>query len=290
MASNNLPKSPATFNTWFANFHKTFTAKHKKHGFTASDLKNFNNVYKAWQQSYSAYNSFNQFVNSWNQVNAQQFASLQAFVAAYWNAFQQSTPSNSANKTTKKSSPRAKKTTAKRTTKPIAKKTVTKAAKPTATNAQKKAANSSSSIKSKSAQRSVKATTPKKAAAKATVRKSPKTAVRTASKTAAKSNSSFAAPSVWLTNGKKAGQISVYVGTTKNGGFHLPTGAKAAFVQYRTTGRAWRTLTQSAKFPFTHNFNGRKVWYRACWIGNNGKNGAWSKGVTYVVAPSKKAA
>lgn len=283
MASNNLPKSPATFNTWFANFHKTFTAKHKKHGFSANDLKNFNNVYKAWQQSYSAYNSFNQFVNSWNQVNAQQFASLQAFVAAYWNAFQQSTPSTTASsKTAKKSSPRAKKSTAKRIAKPAAKKTVKKASKPTAAKTTKKAATKSASIKRTATKRTIKATTPKKAAAKTAVRKAPKTA--------AKSNSNFAAPSVWLTNGKKAGQISVYVGTTKNGGFHLPTGAKAAFVQYRTTGRAWRTLTQSSKFPFTHNFSGRKVWYRACWIGNNGKNGAWSKGVTYVVAPSKKAA
>jgi hypothetical protein len=272
LASNILPKSPATFNTWFASFHKNFTANYKKHGFTAADVRHFNNVYKAWQQSYASFNSFNQFVDSWSKVNAQQFASFQAFVASYWNAFQ-SISSTSTKTTTKakakKSSPRSSKPAIRKSTKTASK------------TAAKKTAAKKPSVKRTIAKKAVKATTPKKAASKTTVRKSPKTA--------AKSNS-FAAPFVWLTNGKKAGQINVYVGASKNGGFHLPQGAKSAFVQYRTTGRAWRTLIQGSSFPFTHNFSGRKVWYRACWIGTNGKNSAWSKGVTYTVGANKKAA
>jgi len=94
---------------------------------------------------------------------------------------------------------------------------------------------------------------------------------------------------MWFSSGKSG--VNVYVGSTKNGNFNLPTGTKGAYVEVKNTGKRWTKLTQGASFPFVHNYNGNgKLFYRACWINSSGKKGSFSSPISFTQNATKAAA
>gem|GEM_PF-2849354 len=357
MATYNLPKNWNAFNAWFTNFQKAFNTNAKKYGFSTTEVKAFNQFYKNWQNSYSAWNSFNAFSKTVNTFHANEFMGCQTFVQSFistiqsnksfngnWNSFfgtsttvkkstvkkstakkatakkvattSTSTPIKAVSTTTKKTtrtSPRAKTTrvTPKATVKKVVSKTtkrVSAAKKATATKTVRPTTAKRTSVRAKSTTTKpiAKKTTIKKTVAKKTTIKKPiaskttatkRTPVRSTKSTVnknvvAKSSPptiSSNAPFMWFSSGKSG--VNVYVGSTKNGNFNLPTGTKGAYVEVKNTGKRWTKLTQGASFPFVHNYNGNgKLFYRACWINSSGKKGSFSSPISFTQNATKAAA
>lgn len=326
MATYKLPKNWNAFNVWFTSFHKAFNSNAKKYGFSANDIKMFNQFYKNWQNSFNSYNGYNAFNKAMGSFFTNEFAGYQNFVQGFigqisgnknfngnWNAFFGTTTSVSTSKTTTKKST-AKKATAKKSTatKTTVKKATTKkvaAKKPTTVKPAVKSTTSTTAtkttrtspraktttkvskptVKKTVAKQTTKRTTTKAVAPKAvksvnkttttrtSVRATKPTTKRTvAKKTVATTNNT---PFVWFSSAKNG--VNVYVGGSKNGNFSLPTGTKAAYVEFKNGNGCWTKLTQGSNFPFVHNFTGNgKYSYRACWINNNGKKGSWSKPIS----------
>lgn len=227
MANYKLPKNWNAFNTWFTSFHKAFNSNAKNYGFSANDIKAFNQWFKNWQSTYNTWNGFNNFSKTFNQFQNFEFGFFQAMVNGYmsqiaknknfngnWNTWfgtpasttttKKATAKKSAAKkvtakksTAKKStrtSPRAKSTTkvvAKSTSKPIAKTTV-KASKPAKkTTAKKSVAKKSTAIKA--TKPAVKKTIAKKVskpvAKKSTTIRASKPAIKKSARTMSRSTS-----------------------------------------------------------------------------------------------------
>ncbi len=331
MAKINFPKNASNFDAWFTNFQKAFNAHAREFGFTATDIKNVNQFFKTWRTSFTSYNEFNQFEKAFETFFNAQFALFQGFVQNYWNQivanpnfngnaqawFGPSAPKKVATPA------RSKKTTGRSTTSrtttgrsTTGRTTSTTRNRPTTSTKSTARPSTSKTTVNKSRTNSTRTSTSKATPiAKTTARKTTarKTTVSktTVSKTTAKrtnvrnvNNNGIKttiltnngtpvpnnAPFVWFSS-NKSGSVNVYVGGTKNGSFHLPTGATAAMVQYRYGKVSWRKLNQGSNVPFNHNLTGidaNKVIYRACWIFGN-KKGPWSATSHFSISTTKAA-
>jgi hypothetical protein len=247
LAKIKIPSNETNFNVWFTNFQKAFAANYRNFGFTGNDVKIVNGFFKNWQNSLDAWNNFNQFVKVYTRFHNQEFATFQNFVQTIFNQIA-SNPNFDGN------------------------------AQPWFG----PAAPSNLPVK-RTGSGSHRRTTGSKN--KTTTKKSSVTGGTTngtlvATSTNGKLTNSVPAPFVWCTNGK--GGYNVYVGSTKNGTFSLPTGATGALVEFKIGAGRWRRAVQGSNFPFGHTVStgGKKIAYRACWIMSGNKRGPWSKPVT----------
>jgi hypothetical protein len=269
LANFNFPKNVTQFNTYLVAFHKSFNTNYRQYGFTQSDVKVFNQFYKSWQQNYAMYTQFSQMQEFFNKFWSNEFANFQAYFSYIFNQIQKSTNYNgNGHYWFGNSAPR---------TIPGVKTTVSRSSSTKKTTAKKSTVKRSTSTVSRTPVRSTStARTSTPARKSVTVKKS-----TSSIKSMANSSVLRNAPIVWFTSNKK-GQVNVWVGNSKNGGFKLPEGAIAAYVEYRYEGGAWTRLTQGAKFPFIHSLNSnKKVYYRACWVGPNNTKGVFSTTVSW---------
>ncbi|MCW5938893.1 MAG: hypothetical protein KF884_04880 [Fimbriimonadaceae bacterium] len=259
MAKIKIPTNETNFNVWFTNFQKKFATNYRNYGFTSNDVKIVNSFFKNWQNSLVAWNNFNQFVKVYTKFHNQEFATYQNFIQTIFTQIANN-PNFNGNAQPWFGSAAPNNLPVKKTG---------------ATKSGSKTTKRSTGTSTRSTTSKTKSTTKK-----STTKVGTKTGTLVARNTNGKLTNSVPAPFVWCTNGK--GGYNVYVGSTKNGSFSLPTGANGALVEFKIGAGRWRRAVLGSNFPFGHNVStgGKKIAYRACWTMSGGKRGPWSKPVT----------